>query len=468
MKVSKTIGKKLIAILKNQSPEQGFSLVVATGFGLVIMMIGLTIVGRAIKDSSVSASQKTISRSFAAAESGVTQYLSFINRNRWVANSPDSGTTTSWANPAEIRTLYNTGTITTIQAASQKTWRDLDPGNATKGQYRLISYQPPISGGTQGILTVEGRVNQSGTAITDPDDIRVGKTRLQVVISVNPFNISDLPFSGIWLNDGTGTIGQIFKANGRLSSTRPTNLDLYTWPEYVSNQQRGIGNQAPLTSLRISDFLPPKPTPFLNSDLTARLNSGDVTLPDRVKDIPDTEIIDGVQMKVYRYPAGDLTSKYNLVVNSINSAPTGTELPEKVIIYLDGNIDLKGNAEIKHNCTDRNGITANSCDLNNFQIYGYNPANQPRKICTQGAFSIQSFIIAPTYTAGINASGSGQGGFKGAVWVNNWGRPCNNLTSNQLAVTQSGNWGQVLPFLTQPPEFPPKISVISSQVVSIN
>jgi len=326
-------------------------------------MIGLTIVGRAIKDSSVSASQKTISRSFAAAESGVTQYLSFINRNRWVANSPDcvdrrqnntcndSGTTTSWANAAEIPTLYNTGTITTIQAASQKTWRDLDPGNATKGQYRLISYKLP-PGGTQWILTVEGRVNQSGTAITDPDDIRVGKTRLQVVISVNPFNISDLPLSGIWLNNGTGIIGQIFKANGRLSSTVAP--DLYTQPNYPAETV----NTAPRTSLRISDFLLPKPLSFDNSNLTVRQNSqtGPVVLPVRETisirgDSFTTEPINGVQTRVYRYPANDLIGKPGFIINSVNSNPTGTLPPEKVIIYLDGDIELQGGEEIIHRCT---------------------------------------------------------------------------------------------------------------------
>ena len=63
---------------------------------------------------------------------------------------------------------------------------------------------------------------------------------------------------------------------------------------------------------------------------------------------------------------------------------------------------------------------------------------------------------------GINASGNAKGGFKGAVWANNWGRPCNNTSSNQLAVTETGNWEQVLPSLAPQP---PKISVISSQVV---
>ena len=470
--------KNLKTIRKHKSTEEGFSLVIATGFGLVIMLIGLTIMGRSMKDSSVSASQKTITRSLAAAESGVTQYLSFMNQNRLAANVPDcvargadgtcndTSTTASWANPSGISATDIPTVESTILANSQQSWRNVVPSDPTKGQYRLLRYQPPGSGGTPGVLKVEGRVNQQGSGSTATNDVQTGKTRLQVNISVTPSNIPDVPFPGIWLNNGTGSIGQDFQANGLLSNTNPTALGLYVQPNYPS----GTPETAPRTSIDMARFLPPQPSSssFLNSNLTDRLNAGNVSLP-ATGDRFTTETIDGVLMNVYRYPSGNLTAKSNIVVNTVNSAVTsgGTIRPQKVIVYLDGDIDLQGNGEITHQCKKTDGSAASNCDLNNFQIYGYNsnPISQTRKICTHGSHKIDGFIIAPTYTAGSNASGNGKGGFKGAVWVNNWGGACANTSSNQLVITQNGNWGEVVPFLT-PQTFPPKIGVIGNQAIS--
>jgi len=480
--------KNLKTIRKHKSTEEGFSLVIATGFGLVIMLIGLTIMGRSMKDSSVSASQKTITRSLAAAESGVTQYLSFINQNRLAANVPDcvargadgtcndTGTTPSWANPSGI-----SATNTPAILANSEQWRNVVPSDPTKGQYRLVSYQP--SGGTRGVLKVEGRVNQQGTGGAATDDVQTGKTRLQVNISVTASNIPDLPFPGIWLKNGTGSIGQDFNANGLLSNTNPTALGLYVQPNYLTDR---TPQTAPRTSIDMARFLPPQPSSFANSNLTDRLEQtnllsaglvippridpGAVTLP-ATGDVFTTETIDGVLMNVYRYPSGNLTAKSNIVVNTVNSAVTsgGTIRPQKVIVYLDGDIDLQGNGDITHQCKKTDGSAASICDLNNFQIYGYNsnPISQTRRICSSGSHQIEGFIMAPTYTAGSNASGAGKGGFKGAVWVNNWGGACANTGSNQLVITQTGSWGQVLPFLT-PQTFPPKIGVIGNQAISTN
>ena len=462
--------KNLKTIRKHKSTEEGFSLVIATGFGLVIMLIGLTIMGRSMKDSSVSASQKTITRSLAAAESGVTQYLSFINQNRLAANFPDcvargangtcndTGTTPSWANPSGI-----SATNTPAILANSEQWRNVVPSDPTKGQYRLVSYQP--SGGTRGVLKVEGRVNQQGIGGAATNDVQTGKTRLQVNISVTASNIPDLPFPGIWLKNGTGSIGQDFNANGLLSNTNPTALGLYVQPNYLTDR---TPQTAPRTSIDMARFLPPQPSSFANSNLTDRLTAGNVTLP-ATGDVSTPETIDGVLMNVYRYPSRSLTANNNIVVNTVNSEVTSraTMLPQKVIVYLDGDIDLQGNGQISHQCKTTDGSAASNCDLNNFQIYGYNsnPISQTRRICSSGSHAIEGFIIAPTYTAGSNASGAGKGGFKGAVWVNNWGGSCANTSSNQLVITQTGNWGQVVPFLT-PQTFPPKIGVIGNQAIS--
>ncbi|MCY7335514.1 MAG: hypothetical protein LH613_04765 [Chamaesiphon sp.] len=472
---------KLKTTRKHKSTEEGFSLVIATGFGLVIMLIGLTIMGRSIKDSSVSASQKTITRSLAAAESGVTQYLSFINQNRLAANFSDcvarradgtcndTGTTASWANPSGISATDIPTVESTILANSQQSWRNVVPSDPTKGQYRLLSYEAPDPPARrQGVLKVEGRVNQQGTSGAATNDVQTGKTRLQVNISVTASNIPDVPFPGVWLNNGNAGNSQFFQANGLLSLPVPNALALEIQPNYPTDR---TPQTAPRTSIQIASFLPPQPISFANENLTARSNRGDVSLP-ATGDVFTTETIDGVLMKVYRYPSGSLTSRNDIVVNSVNSEVISgaTTLPQKVIVYLDGDIDLQGNGEITHQCKKTDGSTASICDLSNFQIYGYNPnpTSQPRKIRTKGTFELQAFIIAPTYTACVSGGGN-DGGFKGAIWVNSWneGRCGNDSGRPRPVITQTGTWGQVVPFLT-PQTFPPEIGVIGNQAISTN
>ena len=130
---------------------------------------------------------------------------------------------------------------------------------------------------------------------------------------------------------------------------------------------------------------------------------------------------------------------------------------------------MQGNGTIKNVCKNRDGNPATNCDVNNFIIYGHNPTNATRKICTHGSHFLEGFIIAPTYTVGGNASGGGKGAFKGAVWANRWSgssRECGNDNSNQLMVQQStGTWDQVTPYLTQN-IFTTTITVVSTKVLS--
>ena len=542
---------KIIRKRKNKSTEEGFSLVVATGFGLVIMMIGLTIMARTMKDSGVSASQKTINRSYAAAQSGLTQYLSLMNNNRSIANVAS----TDWESKLTTQTEKNKITG----------WNNLALGSDTsKGQYKIISYQAPVAGSKQAVLTIEGRVNPKADGT---DDESTGKTRLEVILdvsqaipqgnlpplcsltantdvgSVNTYTQgaesaeysqgsagstlgvttsnspvatvfdaincrlsssyttvttrnenapSNVAFPALWLKKGTGAIGQDFKATGLVTGALITtgdlstrNPDLYTYPDYVSQSNKGAQSTAARTSIDMSIFLPAKPT-LTNTDIATLLSSGAVTLP-RTTDITITskvqgqtqtvtvpadkfteKVINGVTTRVYEYPASSITGGKDLIVNTVNSSSSGG-IPQKVVIHLDGDIDMRGGGTIQNVCKNLDGTPATNCDVNNFIIYGHNPTNAPRKICTSGGHVIEGFIIAPTYTVGGNASGNFKGAFKGAVWANKWSsspQECGNDVSNQPMVQQStGTWGQVTPYLRQN-IFTTTITVVSTKVLS--
>ena len=404
--------KKLKTIRKHKSTEEGFSLVMAAGFGLVMMMIGLTIMSRSIKDNTVSASQKINNRSLAAAESGVSRYLSLLNNKNSLATM--QFVNNSWT--TALPTSYTAADIATTQG-----WQNLVAGDSTKGQYKLIDYVAPDAAGNA-ILTVQGQVNQIGTRAID--DISAGKTTVQTIISVTggtPPGTTRFP--GLWLtigpnNNSGATFNQTFNAYGLVTNTPATSL--WTSPGKIATQIE-VPNSVSKTPppFPMYNCLPTMPAlpSFLNSvDLATRIiKNGDVTFPTD-SDKADT---DGI----YRYYASDLNLQGNTMVRFKASA--------KVIVYLQGDMITKGNIDIKP-CEG-----AATCNLNNLVIYGYKSNGQ---LLIKGTNTVGAFIIAPTYSAGVAGGGNGEG-YKGALWARNWTSASN---SNKFVVNQNGNETQNL------------------------
>jgi hypothetical protein len=498
--------KLLVTRNRQKSSEQGFSIAVSTGFGLVIMMIGLTIMGRALKDSSVSASQKTISRSDAAAQVGSTRLLSLIAKYPQLAgvkdcdgirsssnnSCPDDGTKTSWKNTGNISNLTIAPSDSTrLDPIRAGQWVNIDSTKPERGQFRLAKYTPSSSG--PGNVEMEGRVGQIDTSNTATNEIQTGSAKAdaeiyftaaqedQLTYSNPGETVEKIPFPGLWLSVGPDTIGQDFKADGLLEHTSSTALNTYRIG--ADGNFETTAKPAPKTKLTIASFLPPKPSSGLialgavTNDLslprttaeTRTIGNGrnrtTVTIP---ADTYTTETINGVSTRVYRYSIASLEGNGNnsvINVNTINTAgATATNPAQKVIFYLDGNIEPGGNGAIKNQCMNPGSTadaTSSGCDLTNFMIYGYNDTGSG-KICTHGKHEIQAFIIAPKYTVGGNASGGGKGSFQGAVWAYQWSTtgdsgPCKgNGGSNQVMVTQKGkwtnvaNWGEPTKITTKP------------------
>ncbi len=486
----KLVTKQLTAILKQQSTEQGFSLVTATGFGLAIMMIGLTIMGRAIKDSSVSASQKVITRSDAAAQTGTTRILALISEYPQLAgvpdclgtrstsdnSCPDDTNAVSWANPSKIPKLPATlpANVTSLLSSIKSGgWQSIDNTDTNKGQFRLASYTPPPSGQTGlGNIDTDGRVGQ---AADGKNDVQTASARAEADIAYAPEQLGSLEtvsgavFPGIWLSDPQ-PVTQIFVANGLLENL--TGNDAGTKKLYahltpniaaakVLNGPADVGT----TALRIANFRPAKPSSY-----NATLADSAVTLP-RSGDLPKrTATINGVTTEIYEYYFPN-TITQDVIVNTVNSSGAGTGNAKKVLIYLDGDIDPSGNNAITHTCKDRagNAVASGGCDLSNFQIYGYKPysATAIPKICLHGRHRVEAFIIAPGYTAGLKGGGNGKGGIHGALWARSWGEggsTCNS-SSQHPGVQQTGTtWNELAAYFPTTPTIAPAVEATAVQV----
>ena len=397
--------KNLKTIRKHKSTEEGFSLVMAAGFGLVMMMIGLTIVSRSIKDNSVSASQKITNRSLAAAESGVSAYLSLLkNRSLLVGTS-----SSNW---------------TAANIASAQVWQDL-AGDSTKGQYKLLSYVAPNAAG-QAILRVQGRVNQRGTGNAATEDISTGTTTIESIISVTSATSPGNPtgtFPGLWLTNGPNnssrSYNQSFQAyglttNGSLSTFLPT----LTIPN--PNQAfdlLSVGANNPQANMSDCLLTMPATSSFRNSvDLATRINNGERLFPVTTGSTPDVADSDGI----YRYFSGTIDVNGNNSIKFKSSA--------KVIVYLQGDLMPGGNLDIT---CDLSNCDAPS-DLNDLVIYGYKSNGQ---LEINGNSTVQAFIIAPTYSASVRGGGNGDG-YKGVLWARSWSEGSGGSNSNKLVVNQ--------------------------------
>lgn len=468
--------------LKSSYGEQGFALPIAVGVGLLMLMVGATMIVRSQADVNTANAQKATARGLSAAEIGIARYQSILVQTPEISLYPDcagvdrtnlaagtactDGTTTqSWYNatqikPAAFTCSSNSTTIstTTIQQNASTEWRNVDNTDPNKGQYRLVKYTygptPGVYPGT-GVLTVEGRVDQSGSGSTATTDPATSTTRLQVNVPVGPESVFDnYPFPGVWVKSG-GTDNNTHQAN---VFTNDTAVDVD--PSDGSTQIKvtgtdvttGLPNKACITTYTMPSP-PPKPANIPNN-LGAW--TGTLLLP-RSTDTATTETINGLSRKVYRYSASSInlqqgsatmtirTGDYNPTSQVFNTGQT----PVMVIIYLDGNIEKGG--DVIHSCKNpptSTGQAITNCNPTDFQIFGYAPAsNPPPKICLTGNEIIEAFILAPNYVVGVAGSGGGAGGIKGTVWANSWnnGGGCGSNTQNTVVV-QTSNWYEVANF----------------------
>lgn len=453
------MNRKLKIALKRRSSEQGFALVVAVGMGLIMVLVGTTMLIRGRGDQVTASAQKATNQGLSAAETGITRYQDLINTNRIIATYTRTGTP-GWTNAATIPGITSGctsgGGSSTVTPASVTTWQNVDlnvPSDPTQGQYRLVDYTytpnsgviAPAAPGT-GTLTVEGRVNQTGTGSTATEDVRTATTKLQVNIPVQQSDINNVPVPGLWIKSGTMPGNQKTKGNILLNdcslspapaadSHQAIDTSLSPPGPYI-DPVTGEPYQTKQVSLTFP-VLPPKPT-FItlpNNQVLGAISSSQ-TFP-RIGDRSSTGAIYPLTGGVFEYSVASVSGNNTITIRNTPGV--------KVKFYLDG--DIAKQTDFLHDCT------TSGCAPTDFQIFGYGASGS--RICLNGNGLIDAFIFAPAYSAGVD----GNGQFRGSIWVNDFEAPSCSSSSNHIVVVQSASWTSL--GLT-PQSLPPRLSPISS------
>jgi hypothetical protein len=253
---------------RQRAHSQGFSLPTATGFGLIILIVGQTMILRSFNDRVATLGQVASNEAVAAAEVGLTRYQAFLNRNRELAflnacvpavvtdtttiippatntndvntgsndigsvnnpggvNNPSECGSNTWRNAetalAEKVCPNSSPSVRTqrlqmLAATDTAAWQDIDPNDPRKGQFRLISYTVTDQ---KGLLTVEGRIPKDGTSSTARD---IAAARLQVTIPLTPSS-SGQPslYPGVWLQTLPTSSNNYFNSSANVGSSNPT------------------------------------------------------------------------------------------------------------------------------------------------------------------------------------------------------------------------------------------------------
>jgi hypothetical protein len=357
--------------------------------------------------------------------------------------------------------LANGGTESIVANASQNRFLD----------YQIVSYkfeEAPTSDVEfigQGILTLEGGSRKTVLTNNVVDNAE-SRNRLVVSIPVYPsypiaFNRTTAP--ALWISSGgiedanqtagitasAPSYSQGSKFEGDVVMSDASAFDETTAtlrPKlecFLNGKSNGkivqpTSSVTPLYRAQFFNYLKP------NSTDPKRLQMPDT--PPVPTDIPTSQQnIEINDTATFPRPGDTETTRnnkpvYEYIVSSIDlDGKTVTITPgNKVIFYVNGNINTNGNGGLKHVC----GSTAN-CNASNFLIIAYNTSNATdAQICLKDKENLEAFILAPKYALGLKKTGSGT--FTGSMWGKSWGKISGCSENNQTAIIQGAKWDDLV------------------------
>lgn len=408
--------------------DAGFSLPLAMGFGLIMVLVAITLSIKAQDDRVAAISQNQTMDSLTIAEGGMSRTLGFLNHNynallqlNYDPNGLLGSSTDEWSSfsfPPPCFQGLNDIVSGKIPAAAAT-------NNYTLEAYRFNDPDGIADSGDEtGTLIVKG--HPSGSTAT---------SRIQQTMNINEAS-SAASFPGLMAqdivlgnNDVLGAIaGNVLCTNssncvvppGECVNGQPTDDGLRTAVGALNNGE--VEGQ-----IYINNVVWPT-LPTMPSDAISVTIDGTETFPrkDTSGNITDTLGADGA----YHYDVSEI----NLNGSEKVTIDT-TDAP--VYFHVSGDIDMGGNTTLNHVCTG----TANNCGTygsglgspDRFQIYGL--ADDGDAFTDQdftlngGSTSTNVFIHAPDARMGINGGSSSPDIF-GAVWVREW----NGSSSNNAEI----------------------------------
>lgn len=401
--------------------DQGFALPLAVGMGLIMIVVGMTMIVRSQNDQVTASLQKQTSQGLAIAEGGTARILGLLNDNyhpllrrsydpsgRLGSNSIDE-----WSSLSDAPPCFSTATL----GDDLLTGRISSDNSSTPTNYTLLAYRyddpdgAPDSGDETGTLLVRGED-------LDSDSVSVIEQSFKIDEATGSANFPGLLATNINLgnNDVLGAVA------GNVACTDPANCPVSQCVDGEPTEQGlrdAIGaknNGVVQGEIRVGNTeWPPLPTAPSGATNLGDIG-GSMTLPNGGTLIDDA----------YHYIVGNinLTGSNTL---TINTSPTA-----RVYLYVTGNISMGGSTAITHS-----GLASD------FRIYG-NPAdsndsNDQTFTLNGGANTTNVFIYAPDATVGING-GSSNPDLSGAVWAKEW----NGSSSNNAEISVPANMGELL------------------------
>jgi hypothetical protein len=436
--------QRLNRSLPPSSPDQGFALPLALGIGLIMLLMGITMIARSQTDQVTAVAQKQSAQGLAIAEAGIARTLS------------------------ELQKQHNAGLLTRTQDPVQGEQADgqenldppslqpcpLDPDLAYTGEigeaeargsgtYRVQSYrydpgpdQQPMTEDDRGILLVEGE-SQSA------------RSWVEVTVPITSQQVFPGLYASQGINLGNNDVLRVLGETGSGANiicrdcARAAGFCGADAPLPVRRAAIGAGPQAQVDGkiLLLQPQLPPVPS-FPAGAASAHslpenlLNSGvqepTVLLPRA------TDLVGHTPGTPFHYRIENLNfGNRPLVINS-GFGP--------VYLYVSGNITFSGglgwlvhiqNPELTEleAKADLRGLAQQLAGRpENFRIYG-NPADPEDQVTDQvftlngGAIATNVFVYAPDAQVGVNG-GSNDPDFQGALWVKTW----DGSSSNQVEI----------------------------------
>jgi hypothetical protein len=412
-----------------QNSQAGFTMPLALGMGLMMIIVTASIIGRSQSDRTTTSFQKESDRSVSVSEAGIVRVRSYLDRHKFLATK----NLNNWVNTLDSLPSAQSGCglIDFAQARQQallfqnSSWIDLDSSNPKKGRYKIVNYQ--YQNGI-GKLTIASEI----ASYSNTQNISSSKLNVEIPIGSESANI--VP-PALWANTFNLSLAQ--KITGQIRAVSCP-LSPLTDPDGVAGVNYGnlmTGGQ--LTADPFASIPLPKVAPSTAILIPAITSS--IQLP-RVASI---DLPDANNEYHYLVDLDSISSGYSIKLNdgdllNINILPN-----QKVNLYLKGNIDLAGSKTI--------GVDPNHPNL---RIYG---SSQTTKLTIKSNAAITAFIHAPLADAqslsGIPSLGSG---VMGAVWVKNWDSATD---ANDLPIVQVGTWAD---FGITKIEQPSQLSPVSS------
>jgi hypothetical protein len=442
IKFRKSSKHRLQPKLRLNADQQGFSVPLVVGLGLLMILISTTLIIKAQGDQVTAISQKETAESLALAEGGSSRTLGTLNSNyngflilNYDPNNlltPNTGAPDQWSSPPNPPPCFDASQFSNLVLKGKI------PASAATDTFTVEAYRydPTTQTGT---LLVKGYPPNS-TALT----------RLQQTFTVSPNASSDpANFPGLYgedinlaNNDVLGAVGgNVFCKDCTIPNTATQCVNGQPTLDGLRGAIDVLTNGVVQGQIRLGAItLPTLPTAPAGAISLGDFDGNGVTFP-RPGDTPTSTDSNGVPTYSYRLDSLSISGNNVMTLDTTNA---------RIHFYVDGDITMSGSASILNTCTGTNagcGSFGSSGGTNlgspsRFLILG-RPDNggsyDQAFTLNGGATPSNLFIYAPDARLTINGGTSTPDIF-GAAWVKRW----DGSSSNNVEITVPNNMQALL------------------------